>query len=113
MLLTLTSDEIEVIVRTIGVPLGAFGLDELVEKSGETKEACAHLIETFEKYRDQSSESNIEMDKENLKKLSKIFDISAEIVDPIEMSIIVGYSWHEAMALSKKLHNLIEKGKEV
>jgi hypothetical protein len=107
-ILSLNQDEIETIVRVIDVPLMAFGLTTLLEKTKLTEKECQRIRDLFTSYRDKGDDVQISLPLDDLSKLSSIFDESAEIVDPIEMGIIVGYTWDEAMSLSKKLHEQLK-----
>lgn len=101
-----TPIEIEIITRVISVPLGAFGLNELIEKTGLEKKECERLNNIFKENRRNSGATELAISSEDLVKIAQVFAVSAKIIDPIDMHTLVGYSWDEAMSVLKKLNSL-------
>ncbi|MFA6023718.1 MAG: hypothetical protein WC777_00670 [Candidatus Gracilibacteria bacterium] len=105
-LILLTHDELEIIIRVIAVPLGAFGLSELIQRTQLSEEECRRISDFIGSHRSEDEVIEISIDENDIILMSKIFDISAEIVDPQEMHTMTGYTWDEARTVSKKLHAL-------
>lgn len=106
--ISLTNDELEIIIRVIAVPLGAFGLNKLIQKSQLSEKECKRIDSFIESHRSKRKEIQLNINQSDVGLMSKIFDISAEIIDPQEMHTITGYTWDESMNVSKKLRSLAE-----
>jgi hypothetical protein len=103
--LLLTKEDLSLLEQVISIPLEAFGLAELLEKTGFKEERIQKLFTPIQDYlKDLKEESiEIEISTEDLNDLIKIYDVSCEIIDPIEMPTITGYSWKDSQQLLIKL----------
>ena len=100
-----SSDELEILDRVIEVPLSAFGLNELLAKTGLS----------LDKIKDIKRVIEIVM-KENLLiltisiidyvNLRNIFKISCEIVDKNEMHALTAFTWEDALKMQKSLDSI-------
>ena len=59
-----------------------------------------------------SSKDDLFVEDGFLKDLSIGFKIGCDIIDPLEMSMITGYTWLEAMELYEKLYRVAFSGKQ-
>ncbi len=102
MLVKLNEDELAILQRVISVPLYAFGLEELLQKTQIGKEIILNLVNKLDIIH-QSASLEIILDSTELSHLIQIFDVSCEIVDPTEMHTLTGYEWSDAQNLLQKL----------
>lgn len=108
-MISLSADEIGIMTRVLAVPIHAFGLDKLINKTGFEKSECVRLIDLVKKHNGSHEGVGLTMEHEDFKKLLLQYDVSVEIIDPIEMHTLVAFSWDEAIQLSDKLHKLISE----
>jgi hypothetical protein len=108
MKLVLSTKELNIIDQVLSVPLMAFGLKELLEKTQLKKEEIEKLhdiiVGELENKKDnQDKDSVLEFSSDELKKLQTIFRESMDIIDPTEMQTITGYEWEEGLELAEKM----------
>jgi hypothetical protein len=104
--LTLNKHELLLIDQILNVPLYAFGLEQLLEKTRLEKDSIVELQNIFQipiKTAIDAADSEIAISEQNLKDFLNVYDVSCEIIDPTEMHTLTGYEWEKSQELSKKL----------
>jgi hypothetical protein len=103
--LLLEKDEITLLGQVLAVPIHAFGLNDLLRTTNLTEnrvKEISNLVETFA-VNAEEKDVIIAISDVDIADLVKMYASSCEIIDPIEMPTITGYSWETSQRLLGKL----------
>lgn len=106
LVMEFSDDEIKLLDRVVEVPLSAFGLNELLEKTKFSLDEIKLIKEKIESCL-ESKTNILKIEPSQFFKLKTIFKVASEIVDPNEMHAITGYAWDDALKLQSDLDQAI------
>lgn len=97
-----SKDELEILTRSIDVPLSAFGLQRFLQLTNSSKEKMdsfnSELKETL-----KSDNHEVSLPNHRFELLKRMFSAACDVVDENEMHTLTGYSWKEAISLRDSL----------
>ncbi len=83
-----------------------FFFDYIIYQTKLNNDRIEKVIKMVLSQLDKDKVVKLSIDEEDLKDLIEIYRISCDILDPIELPTITGYSWKEAQEMLDKLVNV-------
>jgi len=98
-------DELNLLDRVIDVPLSAFGLEQLLEKTKLNIDEI-RLIKKKIDYLVEMKSFKATISYQEFINLKKIFKAACNVVDSQEIHPLTGYSWDDATRLQNAIENI-------
>ena len=108
-------EELEILTRTLAVPLYAFGLESFLEKIKIPKselEAVQKKLSNLISGVSGQKFFELSLLKNEIDGLKEAFKVACDIADPNEIHALIGYTMKEALGVQKSLEDMIVNTKK-